>query len=119
MNSLKLRASYGSLGNQNVGDYLYLSTVNVGNNYGYLIDGVRPNYLDAPGLVSRNLTWETVSTIDVGVDASFLSNQLNLSFDWYRRTTTDMFGPTNAYLQYWVPVYHKKIMQIYVLLVLN
>ena len=96
VNSLKLRASYGSLGNQNVGDYLYLSTVNVGNNYGYLIDGVRPNYLDAPGLVSRNLTWETVSTIDVGVDASFLSNQLNLSFDWYRRTTTDMFGPANA-----------------------
>lgn len=96
VNSLKLRASYGSLGNQNVGDYLYLSTVNVGNNYGYLIDGVRPNYLEAPGLVSRNLTWETVSTIDVGVDASFLSNQLNLSFDWYRRTTTDMFGPANA-----------------------
>ena len=96
VNSLKLRASYGSLGNQNVGDYLYLSTVNVGNNYGYLIDGVRPNYLDAPGLVSRNLTWETVSTIDIGVDASFLSNQLNLSFDWYRRTTTDMFGPANA-----------------------
>ncbi len=94
--SLILRASFGSLGNQNVGDYLYLSTVNVGNNYGYLIDGVRPNYLDAPGLVSRNLTWETVSTIDVGVDASFLSNQLNLSFDWYRRTTTDMFGPANA-----------------------
>lgn len=96
VNSLKLRVSYGSLGNQNVDDYLYLSTVNVGNNYGYLIDGVRPNYLDAPGLVSRNLTWETVSTIDVGVDASFLSNQLNLSFDWYRRTTTDMFGPANA-----------------------
>ena len=96
VNSLKLRVSYGSLGNQNVDDYLYLSTVNVGNNYGYLIDIVRPNYLDAPGLVSRNLTWETVSTIDVGVDASFLSNQLNLSFDWYRRTTTDMFGPANA-----------------------
>lgn len=96
VNSLKLRASYGTLGNQNVGDYLYLSTVNVGNNYSYLIDGVRPNYLDAPGLISRNLTWETVSTIDVGVDASFLSNQLNLSFDWYQRTTTDMFGPANA-----------------------
>ncbi|WP_158712657.1 TonB-dependent receptor [Parabacteroides pacaensis] len=96
VNSLKIRGSYGTLGNQNVADYLYLSTITVGNNYGYLIDGVRPSYLNAPGLVSRDLTWETVSTVDIGLDASFLSNQLNVSFDWYQRTTTDMFGPANA-----------------------
>lgn len=96
INTLKLRGSYGTLGNQNVDDYLYLSTITIGNNYNYLINGVRPDYLNAPGLVSRNLTWETVSTIDVGLDAAFLSNRLTLSFDWYNRTTTDMFGPANA-----------------------
>ena len=96
INSLKIRASWGTLGNQNVADYLYLSTIGIGTNYGYIINGERPNYLDAPGLVSRKLTWETVSTIDVGFDAALWSNRLMLSFDWYNRTTKDMFGPANA-----------------------
>lgn len=96
VNSLKLRASYGSLGNQNVSNYLYLSTLPVGSDYGYLLNGIRPNTLAAPGLVSRNLTWEMVSTVNGGVDASFLSNRLNASLDIYTRTTTGMFGPANA-----------------------
>lgn len=96
VNHLKIRASWGTLGNQNVADYLYLSTIGIGTNYGYIINGERPNYLEAPGLVSRKLTWETVSTIDVGFDAALLSNRLMLSFDWYNRTTKDMFGPANA-----------------------
>lgn len=103
INLLKLRASYGSLGNQDVtkGDpdltnYLYLNTLEIGSNYGYILNGVLPNYLTAPGLVSPDLTWETARTFNVGIDAALLSDKLAVSFDWYNRTTINMFGPTNA-----------------------
>ena len=91
--NLKLRASWGSLGNQSVANYLYLATVGIGTKYGYIINGVLPNTLGTPGLISPDLTWETSNTLDFGFDMSFLSNRLNLSFDWYNRKTIDMFGP--------------------------
>uniref|UniRef100_F4CEK2 TonB-dependent receptor n=1 Tax=Sphingobacterium sp. (strain 21) TaxID=743722 RepID=F4CEK2_SPHS2 len=97
VNQLKLRASYGSLGNQNIDNYLYLNTIGIVTKYGYILDGVLPNYLAAPGLVSENLTWETARTLDFGVDLTTLRNRLDLSFDWYRRSTINMFGPANAY----------------------
>lgn len=95
VNHLKLRASWGSLGNQAVANYLYLSTVGISTKYNYIINGELPNTLGTPGLVSPNLTWETAETLDFGFDASFLNNKLGLSFDWYNRKTKDMFGPSN------------------------
>src|SRR5690606_27765460 len=41
-------------------------------------------------------TWETSATIDFGFDASLFEHRLNFSFDWYKRTTDDMFGPAEA-----------------------
>ncbi len=96
ISQLKLRGSYGSLGNQDVANYLYLSTIGIGTKYGYILNGVLPNYLAAPGLVSANLTWETARTVDLGLDITLLSNRLDVSFDWYTRTTSNMFGPANA-----------------------
>lgn len=93
VNTLKIRASYGSLGNQNVSNYLYLSQVPVSSNLNYIINNERPIYAKIPAIVSNNLTWETVSTFDVGIDASTLKNRLDLTFDVYTRTTDDMFGP--------------------------
>lgn len=92
----KIRASYGSLGNQAVANYLYLSTVPVNSNLAYLINNQRPNYLSAPGLVSSDLTWETVRTKNVGIDIGLLNNRLDVSFDMYRRETLDMLGPAQA-----------------------
>jgi hypothetical protein len=46
-----------------------------------------------PGLVSPSLTWETVTTLDFGVDSRFFENKLGVSFDWYKRTTSDMLTP--------------------------
>ncbi len=94
---LKLRASYGSLGNQNVDNYLYLNTIGIVSKYGYMLGGVLPNYLGAPGLVSENLTWESARTFDVGLDLAILKNRLDVTFDWYTRSTIGMFGPANAY----------------------
>src|SRR5690606_8525914 len=47
-----------------------------------------------PGLISGDLTWETITTTNLGIDAGFMNNKLQLTFDWYNRVTTNMLGPT-------------------------
>ncbi len=96
INEFKIRGSYGALGNQNVYDYLYLATVPINSNLPYIINGIRPNYLGAPPLISPDLTWEKSRTIDFGLDAAFLNNRLGLTFDWYTRRTLDMLGPSSV-----------------------
>ena len=97
VNSLKIRASWGSLGNQNVPNYLYLSTLGIGTNLGWIMGNQRPNYTTAPGLVSSNLTWETSRTLNFGMDIAFLDRRLAATVDIYNRSTTEMFGPAEAY----------------------
>lgn len=104
VNMLKLRGSYGSVGNQNVANYMYLQNMVInrnGSNRGpslYTIDGERPNYVNgAPGLVSADITWEKIRTLNVGVDAAFFNNRLTTTFEWYNRTTIDMLGPSEPY----------------------
>jgi len=96
VSTLKLRASYGLLGNQQVDNYLFFSKVPINSNLGWLINGDRPYYIGAPGLVSNNLTWATAKTLDFGLDVAALKNRLSFSFDWYSRNTIDMIGPANA-----------------------
>ncbi|MGV3556602.1 SusC/RagA family TonB-linked outer membrane protein [Larkinella arboricola] len=87
---LKFRASYGALGNQNVtGYYPYIATLSA-SEVPYLINGERPMSVIAPGLVSPQLTWETVTQANLGVDVALFRNRLNASFDIYRRDTRDM-----------------------------
>jgi len=89
VNDLKLRASYGSLGNQNVANYIYIPSYATVNQVDYLFDGIRPVGIRPPGLVDPYLTWETATTIDFGIDMT-LFKKLDLSFDWYRRTTKNI-----------------------------
>ncbi|WP_455673886.1 TonB-dependent receptor [Phocaeicola sp.] len=95
VSTLKLRASYGELGNQNTKSlYPTYITMPVGTaDSGWIINGKKDNTASAPGLISSTLTWETVKSFNVGVDVDMLSNKLNLSFDWYQRDTKDMVGP--------------------------
>lgn len=93
VNDLKFRLSYGSLGNQNVSNYLYLPTIPIGNELNWIINDERPAYANVPGLISDDLTWETITTLNAGIDARFLQNRLSLTFDWYNRVTTNMLGP--------------------------
>ena len=84
--NLKIRASYGSLGNQNVsGHFPYLATYGLSTKAGVLLGGTRPVAVYAPGLVSSSFTWETVNQFDIGIDGTWLNNRLSASFDWYRR----------------------------------
>ena len=95
LGSLKLRASYGMIGNQNVPAYSFIPTMAVNNKYnGWISNG---NYVTAitsiPSLVSRNFTWEKVGTLDIGIDFSMFSNRFTGTFDWYQRNTNGMLAP--------------------------
>lgn len=87
--TLKFRGSFGSLGNQNVGPYDYISTMSV-NQGSYISNGGLTNYFSQPDPVSSNFTWETSETLNLGFDLSALKNRFTTSFDWYRRDIKDM-----------------------------
>lgn len=96
VNTFKLRASYGTLGNQEVPNYLFYETIPIKSNLEYVINGTRPIYTQTPDMISWNLTWEESRTLNFGGDFSFLDNRLSGSFDWYSRETVNMFGPSEA-----------------------
>jgi TonB-linked SusC/RagA family outer membrane protein len=93
VNNLKIRASYGILGNQSIGSYDHLSLLNY--NYStYSLDGSRYNYLSTPAPISGNFTWEKAKTTDVGMDMGMLNNRLQFTFDCYQRNTENMLIPS-------------------------
>ena len=89
---LKFRASYGSLGNQNIDDYAYFPTLPNGL-YDYVLDGSQLNYIESPALNPTQITWEEVSTLNFGVDFTLLDNRLSATFDWFQRDTDGMLSP--------------------------
>ena len=85
---LKIRGSYGTLGNQSVGDYQYFTTYNVySNTYAFNNVGVGGAGFQ---LGTDNLQWEVSKTFNVGFDASFFRGKLNLGFDYFNKHTTDI-----------------------------
>ena len=94
LSNLKLRLSYGSLGNQNIDNwYQTYQTIAYRAFTGYwLQNGQKTNTTSAPGLVSSLLTWEKVESYNVGLDFGFLNNRLTGSFDYFVRNTKNMVG---------------------------
>lgn len=98
VNTLKFRASYGSLGDQApdlLGNYPFypsLGTVSPTSSNWFFGSGRQP-YVNTPGLVDPSLTWITATTTNFGVDASFLNNRLTTNFDMYTRKMSDYIGP--------------------------
>ena len=90
ISEFKVRASYGSLGNGNIASYAFQEIFNI-NQSGVILNGVRPQTTRNPAVVPENLTWETSTTSNIGLDISMLSNRLSFSGDAYIRKTTDMF----------------------------
>ncbi len=88
LDNMKIRASWGMLGNQYVGssNYPYLPVLHEYNN-GSLI-GTNPTTGYVPTtLANPNLTWEKIKMLDVGLDLAFFSNRLTFTFDWYDKNT--------------------------------
>lgn len=86
---LKFRASYGSIGNQNA-SLANIFRIMSSSSSGWLINGDNKVTVGTPGALPSSLTWETVTTLDVGLDARFFNNKLGMTFDWYERTVSDM-----------------------------
>lgn len=92
LDDFKLRASYGSIGNQNISPYGYIASMAIGQSTTWLDNNDKITYIGVPGLVRANYTWETVTTLDVGFDMTLLNNRLSAVFDWYKRDTKDMLA---------------------------
>ncbi len=89
---LKLRASYGILGNQNVGDYQFLNTYGTNQSYFYAFNN---QTVSTTGISFANpdIRWERAATFNAGIDAGFLKNALTLSVDFFNKVTRDILLP--------------------------
>jgi TonB-linked SusC/RagA family outer membrane protein len=86
VNTLKIRGSYGIVGNDNLGDFRYISTVGPDRNYVFGYDNYYIGYSpDAPA--NPDLKWEETSQLNLGLDAMFLQD-FNFTFDWYTKKTS-------------------------------
>ena len=74
-------------------NYSYIPILPISTNLDWIMGDSRPNYSGTPGLFNRNLTWETINTLNIGFDAGFIRNKLLVNFDWFERRTLDMIGP--------------------------
>ena len=90
-NNAKIRFSIGSLGNQQVSNYAYFDKISTDNVMSYTFDGNgQANYASVSSPLSNNLTWETVTTYNWGLDLSFFDSRLTATIDIFRRDTKDM-----------------------------
>ncbi|MEG2180292.1 MAG: TonB-dependent receptor [Bacteroidales bacterium] len=95
INQLKPRVSWGTLGNQNTTSYypMYLLQSVATNGGSWLMGDMKPTVAGLPLPISSSLTWETVQSLNVGVDLGMFRNRLTLNFDYFIRKTLDMVGP--------------------------
>jgi TonB-linked SusC/RagA family outer membrane protein len=98
MSFLKLRASYGVNGNVNaLGSYQYNTTLNTGVNYGYdFTSGQITGAYPTNRLPNPEIKWETSRQLNIGIDARFLRDRLDVSVDWYNKNTFDLLTSTAA-----------------------
>lgn len=94
--NLKVRASFGELGNSNVSPYSYLEKFTFGTSGRFLNGQAKLRTTSAPSIIPDNIGWERSRTLDVGLDADFFRGRLSFVGDYYIRKTLDMYtvGPT-------------------------
>ncbi|MEN6455324.1 MAG: TonB-dependent receptor, partial [Prolixibacteraceae bacterium] len=92
LNDLKIRASVGSIGNQEIRANAFLPTMPTAS-INWITNGVLTPSVDNPRVVDPGLSWERVTTYDAGFDARLLGNMFGITFDWYQRNTEGMLAP--------------------------
>lgn len=93
VSALKLRASWGSIGDQTVPSNLYVPTMSR-SELAWVMSGAKLVYYGTPAAVSDAITWQDIVTLDFGVDASFFADgALSFTFDWFQRDTDNMLVP--------------------------
>lgn len=96
LDNLKIRGSWGKLGNHRTDDYQYIAMIALGENYNF-------NNVVADGAVqtkanNSDITWETTKELDLGFDAGFKNNLINVSFDYYDRYTDNILEIGRAHV---------------------
>lgn len=88
--NMKFRASYGVLGNQEIGDYQYSAAV--ASNINYVIGADQQRWFGAiqTAYASPDIKWENTKTFNFGLDAGFFKNKLNINADYFIKKTTDV-----------------------------
>lgn len=90
---LKLRVSWGQVGNANISSYQYLAPVSTSNtNYNFGVGGGQEAWVTGSytsRLANEDVKWETSEQYNVGIDARFLRSRLSLTADWYIKNTKD------------------------------
>ncbi len=86
IDELKIRASWGTLGNQNVGTYPYQNIVALGQNYSF--GGALSPGAATTRLSNADITWETTTSTNIGLDVAVLKGKLGLVFDVFDKNTT-------------------------------
>lgn len=95
ISALKLRGSWGLLGNQSgAGLYTFASTMGVTSLGNFYFKDGRDMYINAPGVVDPNTTWEKVESKEIALDFGLFGNALTGTFGVFQRDTKDMLGPT-------------------------
>ena len=99
INLLKVRGSYGVLGNENIGEYQYMDVMSRGN-YTYSFGNDKVTGSAISNYVNTAIRWEKKKTLDFGLDLGMFNNQFEFTFDWYKSTSEDLLYsvavPTNA-----------------------
>lgn len=99
--TLKVRASYGSVGNQALDSwYPYISTMATETVSWIGTDMNQVSTTTTPSAVNPDMTWEKIRTLDIGFDAGFFNNELNVTFDWYQRRNVGMLVAGNEIVRY-------------------
>ncbi len=104
INLLKIRGSYGVLGNENIGEYQYMGVMSR-NNYTYSFGNNKVTGSAVSNYVNEAIMWEKKKTVDFGLDLAMFSSKLEFTFDWYKSISEDLLfsvavpaeaGATNA-----------------------
>jgi TonB-linked SusC/RagA family outer membrane protein len=90
VNTLKIRASWGKTGNQEIGNNQAISTFSSGNRTSYVLDDQFVTSLNPSRIANPDLKWETTEQVDIGMDFGLLNDRISGSFAWYNKNTTDM-----------------------------
>lgn len=91
---MKLRGSWGSIGDQSVPNGLYISDLGAVRKGLWLnSNGEQYNYLGTPQPVSAGIGWQNIVTLNLGADLRFFNNKFGVVFDWFQRETQDMIIP--------------------------
>lgn len=101
INNLKLKASYGILGNNNIGNYPYQSVYSLGQAQNYVFGGVYTQGAAVTTYVDPGLKWERTRTTDVGIETAFFNNKLTFNASYFYRKTTDvLYKPVQVILRF-------------------